>query len=55
MLVQAGERSMKALLRRPGIIFVDEAHWAAGRARRVFADFDTPSDLEALGLGHCVP
>ncbi len=50
-LVQAGERAMKALLRRPGIVFVDEGHWPAGRARRVFADFDTPADLEALGLG----
>jgi molybdopterin-guanine dinucleotide biosynthesis protein A len=51
VLVRRGERSMKALLARPGIVFVDEGHWPAGRARRVFADFDTPSDLTALGLG----
>jgi molybdopterin-guanine dinucleotide biosynthesis protein A len=50
-LVRAGERSMKALLHRPGIVFVDEERWPTGRARHVFADFDTPSDLAALGLG----
>ncbi len=52
VLVQAGERSMKALLGRPGIVFADEEHWPAGRARRIFADFDTPADLQSLGLGH---
>jgi molybdenum cofactor guanylyltransferase len=51
VLVQAGERSMKALLRRPGIVFVDEERWPSGKAERVFADFDTRSDLAALGLG----
>jgi molybdopterin-guanine dinucleotide biosynthesis protein A len=54
-LVQAGERSMKALLRRPGIVLVDRDQWAAGRADHVFADFDTPSDLEELGLRHRAP
>jgi molybdopterin-guanine dinucleotide biosynthesis protein A len=49
-LVQAGERSMKVLLRRPGIVFVDEEHWPERGARQVFADFDTPSDLVDLGL-----
>jgi molybdopterin-guanine dinucleotide biosynthesis protein A len=49
-LVHAGERSMKALLRRPGIVLVDRDQWPAGRADHVFADFDTPSDLEHLGL-----
>jgi molybdopterin-guanine dinucleotide biosynthesis protein A len=51
LLVQGGERSMKALLLRPGVVFVDEKHWPEGKARRVFADFDTPSDLADLGLG----
>jgi molybdopterin-guanine dinucleotide biosynthesis protein A len=51
VLVQAGERSMKALLRRPGIVFVDDERWPTGPAQHVFADFDTPSDLAALGLG----
>jgi molybdopterin-guanine dinucleotide biosynthesis protein A len=54
-LVQAGERSMRALLARPGIVFVDEEHWPDSKARRVFADFDTPSDLTGLGLSPSGP
>lgn len=54
-LVRAGERSMKALLRRPGIILVDRDTWPAGKADHVFADFDTPSDLTELGLGNRAP
>jgi hypothetical protein len=46
---------MKALLRRPGIILVDRDTWPAGKADDVFADFDTPSDLTELGLGHRAP
>jgi molybdopterin-guanine dinucleotide biosynthesis protein A len=49
-LAQGGERSMKALLRRPGIVLVERDDWPAGSAERVFADFDTPSDLADLGL-----
>jgi hypothetical protein len=41
---------MKALLRRPGIVLVERDDWPAGSAERVFADFDTPSDLADLGL-----
>jgi molybdopterin-guanine dinucleotide biosynthesis protein A len=55
LAVQAGERSMKALLGRPGIVFVDEQRWPQGRARHVFADFDTPCDLTALGVRHPGP
>jgi len=55
VLVHAGERSMKALLRRPGIVLVDRDQWPAGRADHVFADFDTPTDLAGLGLRHEAP
>ncbi len=50
LLVEAGERTMKALLRRPGVVFVDQRHWPEAEARHMFADFDTVSDLTALGL-----
>ncbi len=49
-LVLAGERSMKALLARPGVSFPGESEWAAPGAWRAFADVDSPADLEALGL-----
>ena len=49
-LLQAGERSMRVLLRRPGIVFLDEGHWPRSKQRRVFADFDTPADLTEMGL-----
>ncbi len=53
--VEAGERSMKALLGRPGITFPGESDWTAAKKRganilRVFADADSPADLAALGL-----
>jgi molybdenum cofactor guanylyltransferase len=48
--VQAGERSMRSLLARPGIAFPGESEWAAPEARRAFADVDSPADLKALGL-----
>jgi molybdopterin-guanine dinucleotide biosynthesis protein A len=50
LLVEAGERSMKALLRRPGVVLVDQRAWPEAEVRRVFADFDTVADLTALGL-----
>lgn len=50
-LVEAGERSMKALLNRPGVEFVDEEQWPGREpAGRVFADVDTAEDLRRLGL-----
>jgi molybdopterin-guanine dinucleotide biosynthesis protein A len=50
-LVEAGERSMRALLARPGVVLVDEGRWPAGLSARVLADVDTPEDLRRLGLG----
>jgi molybdenum cofactor guanylyltransferase len=49
-LVQAGERSMRSLLARPGTVFPSESDWAAPEAWRALADVDSPADLEALGL-----
>jgi hypothetical protein len=49
-LVEAGQRSMQALLQRPGIVLVDESSWPEGFDRRTFADVDTPMDLVHLGL-----
>lgn len=48
--LKAGERSMKPLLARPGVEFLDETAWPPGLAERAFADVDTPDDLERLGL-----
>ncbi len=49
-LVSAGKRSMKALLGRPGVVFVDEKGWPEGVSARDFADLDTPQDMARLGL-----
>jgi molybdenum cofactor guanylyltransferase len=54
-LVRAGQRSMKALLARPGITFPTEGEWAEARKAgvnilRSFSDADSPADLTALGL-----
>ena len=48
-LVAAGERSMRSLLGAASIEVLDEANWS-GRARRLFADADTPEDLHRLGI-----
>jgi molybdopterin-guanine dinucleotide biosynthesis protein A len=49
-LVSGGERSMKALLGRPGVLLVDEKGWPHGVSARDFADVDTPEDAARLGL-----
>ena len=45
-LVEAGERSMKALLVRSGPELVEETFWPSGVAVRLFSDLDTPEDLD---------
>ncbi len=50
-LVGSGERSLQPLLARPGIEFVDAAMWCPPFNRLVFADADTPEDLERLTGG----
>lgn len=49
-LVDAGERSMRTLLARPGVVLVDEAAWSSTVDADAFADVDSPADLERLGL-----
>jgi hypothetical protein len=40
---------MRSLLGAASIEVLDEANWS-GRARRLFADADTPEDLHRLGI-----
>lgn len=49
-LVDAGKRSMKALLSRPGIVFLDESSWPRSIEVGVLSDADTPTALDRLGL-----
>jgi molybdopterin-guanine dinucleotide biosynthesis protein A len=49
-LVVEGERAVKCLLKRPGIVFLDEKEWRTEGAPRALADVDSPADLRALGL-----
>ena len=49
-LLAAGERSLRALVARLDADEVDAAHWGAVAGDEAFADLDTPSDLERLGL-----
>lgn len=49
-LAATGHRSLRPLLERPDVTLVEEDDWPAAVDRRVFADADTPEDLERLGL-----
>lgn len=52
-LVATGERSLRALLARPGpdgVVLLDDQAWPAGVSASAFADVDTPNDLARLGL-----
>lgn len=51
LLVEAGERSMKALVRQPGVELIGEERWPQAFSGRAFADVDTPADLSCFGLG----
>jgi len=46
VLVAEGERSMRLLVRRPGVVFVDQEEWPESVARHA----DTLDDLARLGL-----
>jgi molybdenum cofactor guanylyltransferase len=48
--VEAGARSMRALLEGSDVERLDEARWPAGVRGQAFADADTPADLQRLGL-----
>ncbi len=51
-LAEAGTRSMRSLLDRPGIELVEEERWPGQVDRRAFSDVDTPADLKRIGLAH---
>lgn len=54
-LVEAGIRSMRSLLDRPGVELVEEERWPGEVDRRAFSDVDTPADLEGIGLAWEIP
>lgn len=45
-----GERSLRYLVGRPGVVLLDEAQWGEVASEREFSDVDTPEDLSRLGL-----
>lgn len=47
----AGERSLRPLLARPGVVFLDEAAWGAVADPAELADADVPADLDRLVPG----
>ncbi len=47
-LIDAGMRSMRSLLDRPGVELVEADRWPGAVDRRAFSDVDTPGDLEEL-------
>ena len=49
-LVDAGERSMRALLASIAIEFVDEGDWGTVATMESFADVDTPADAARAGV-----
>lgn len=49
-LVDAGHRSMQALLRASSVRWVEASEWAAVTTDRCFVDVDTPGDALRVGL-----
>jgi hypothetical protein len=49
VLIENGERSMRALWRTTGALGLDESCWSSVARSAVFADVDAPDDLAVLG------
>lgn len=49
-LVAAGTRSLRHLSEREGVVLLDEKYWQDEIDASEFADVDSPSDVERLGL-----
>jgi molybdopterin-guanine dinucleotide biosynthesis protein A len=49
-LAHAGERSLRHLAVRPGVVLLTESAWSEVAEEREFADVDSPDDLRRLGL-----
>lgn len=47
----AGERSLRPLLARPGVVLLDEPGWAGAADPDELADADVPADLDRLAPG----
>ena len=45
-----GERSLRYLVSRPGVVLLDEVQWGEVASEGEFSDVDTPEDLSRLGL-----
>ena len=54
-MVAGGERSLRGLLARPGVVRLDETEWGRVARARDFADVDSPADAEGLGIGWARP
>ena len=54
-MVAAGQRSLRGLLSRPGVVRVGEEEWGRSVSARAFADVDSPADAEALGVRWAPP
>lgn len=50
-MVARGAASLRPLLERDDVELIDASRWPAEVSAAVFADLDTPGDLERLGLG----
>jgi molybdopterin-guanine dinucleotide biosynthesis protein A len=49
-MVAHGERSLRGLLSRPGVVRLDEGDWGRSLSALAFADVDSPADADALGV-----
>jgi molybdenum cofactor guanylyltransferase len=54
-MVAAGERSLRRLLARPGVVRLGEQDWGPEVTARAFSDVDCPADAEGLGMSLSAP
>jgi len=54
-MVAAGQRSLRGLLARPGVVRLGEEDWGPAVTARAFADIDSPADAEGLGVSWSEP
>ena len=47
---ERGERSLRFLMSRPGVTFLEQPQWGEVASEREFSDVDSPDDLSRLGL-----
>ena len=54
-MVADGQRSLRGLLSRAGVVRLGEGDWGRSVSARVFADVDSPADAEELGVRWAPP